>query len=60
MKFSEFRRWLRAQGVTFKNAKGSQFRVYLDGKSSTFADHGAEEMPEGTRKQILKDLGLKD
>ncbi|WP_219097621.1 type II toxin-antitoxin system HicA family toxin [Pseudomonas sp. UMAB-40] len=60
MKCSEFRRWLKAQGVTFKSAKGSHFRIYLNGKSSTFADHGAKEMPEGTRKQILKDLSLKD
>ncbi|WPP02413.1 type II toxin-antitoxin system HicA family toxin (plasmid) [Pseudomonas sp. HR96] len=60
MKCSEFRRWLRAQGVTFRNAKGSHFKVSLNGRSSIFADHGGKEIAEGTRKQILKDLGLKD
>jgi predicted RNA binding protein YcfA (HicA-like mRNA interferase family) len=27
MKFSEFRRWLKAQGVTFEAGKGSHFKV---------------------------------
>jgi mRNA interferase HicA len=60
MKCSEFRRWLLAQGVEFKSAKGSHFKVYLDGKSTVFADHGSKEMHEGLRKTIIKQLGLKD
>jgi mRNA interferase HicA len=59
MKFSEFRRWLRAQEVTFEAGKGSHFKVTApNGNKTTFADHGAKEMPEGTRKAIIKQLGL--
>jgi len=59
MKFSEFRRWLKAQGVTFEAGKGSHFKVTApNGNRSTFADHGSKEMPEATRKAIIKQLGL--
>ncbi|KPW62589.1 Uncharacterized protein ALO82_01664 [Pseudomonas syringae pv. broussonetiae] len=60
MKCSEFRRWLQAQGAEFKAAKGSHFKVYLNGKATIFADHGSKEMHEGLRKSIIKQLGLKD
>ena len=60
MKCSEFRRWLVAQGVVFKPGKGSHFKITLNGKSTTFADHGSKEMHEGLRKTIIKQLGLKD
>jgi mRNA interferase HicA len=60
MKYSEFRRWLKAQGVEFQNGKGSHFKVSLNGKSTVFPDHGAKEMGEGLRKSIIKQLGLKD
>lgn len=60
MKCSEFRRWLKAQGVEFKSAKGSHFKIYLNGKSTAFADHGSKEIHEGLRKTIIKQLGLKD
>ena len=46
MKYSEFRRWLVRQGAIFKPAKGSHFRVYLNGR------HGLAE-------KIKKDLALK-
>lgn len=60
MKFSEFRRWLKAQGVTFEAGKGtSHFKITApNGKKTVFADHGAKEMPEPTRKAIIKQLGL--
>jgi mRNA interferase HicA len=59
MKFSEFRRWLKAQGVTFEAGKGSHFKVTApNGNKTTFADHGSKEMPEPTRKAIIKQLGL--
>lgn len=59
MKFSEFRRWLKAQGVTFEAGKGSHFKITAqNGKQTVFADHGAKEMPEPTRKAIIKQLGL--
>lgn len=61
MKYSEFRRWLKAQGVTFKPGKGtSHFKVSLGDHQTVFPDHGAKEMPEGLRKAIIKQLGLKD
>ena len=60
MKYSEFRRWLKAHGVQFANGKGSHKRLYFNGLKSSFPDHGAKEMPEGTRKSIMKDLGLMD
>ncbi|MDG9928271.1 MULTISPECIES: type II toxin-antitoxin system HicA family toxin [unclassified Pseudomonas] len=60
MKFSEFRRWLKARGVTVVAGRGtSHFKVYYKGKQTVFADHGAKEMPEPTRKAIIKQLGLK-
>jgi len=59
MKFSEFRRWLQAQGVKFEPRKGSHFKVTAaNGRSTIFPDHGAREMPEPTRKAIIKQLGL--
>jgi mRNA interferase HicA len=60
MKYSEFRRWLKAQGVEFQTGKGSHFKVSLNGKSTVFPDHGAKEIGEGLRKSIIKQLGLKD
>ncbi|MBC3385068.1 type II toxin-antitoxin system HicA family toxin [Pseudomonas brassicacearum subsp. neoaurantiaca] len=60
MKYSEFRRWLKAQGVEFQPGKGSHFKVSLNGRSTVFPDHGAKEMGEGLRKSIIKQLGLKD
>lgn len=58
MKYSEFQRWLLAQGATVdkKRGKGSHRIVTLNGKTTTFPYHGAKEMGEGLRKKILKDL----
>jgi mRNA interferase HicA len=58
MKYSEFKRRLQRQGVTFEPGKGSHKTLRLNGKRSTFPDHGAKEMPEPLRKAILRDLGL--
>ena len=58
MKYSEFKRWLIKQGVTFTPGKGSHLHVELNGKTSVFPFHSSKEMGEGLRKQILKDLGL--
>jgi mRNA interferase HicA len=60
MKYSEFRRWLRARGVTFVPAKGSHFKVYLGNRQTIFPDHGGKEIGEGLRRKILKDLGLSE
>ncbi len=59
MKYSEFRRWLVKQGATFKPAKGSHFRVYLNGRQTIFPDHGAKEIGHGPVRKIRQDLGLK-
>lgn len=59
MKYSEFRRWLKQQGAEFKAAKGSHFKVTLNGKATVFPDHGAKEIGQGLVEKIKKDLGLK-
>ncbi len=56
---SELKRWLQAQGCSFKPGKGSHFRVTLAGKSATFPYHGKKEVPVGTVNSIKKQLGLK-
>lgn len=58
MKYSEFIRWLKRQGVTFEPGKGSHQLVRYEGRTSTCPNHGSKEIPEPLRKAILKDLGL--
>jgi mRNA interferase HicA len=63
MKYSEFQRWLASRGVTFKKARGggSHFKVKApNGNQTTFPNHGAKEIGEGLRKEIIKQLGLKE
>lgn len=62
MKYSEFRRWLKKQGCTFDESrgKGSHGTVYYGKRRAPIGNHGSKEIPEGTRKAILKQLGLKD
>ncbi|MCL2876723.1 MAG: type II toxin-antitoxin system HicA family toxin [Betaproteobacteria bacterium] len=59
MKYSEFRRYLKSLGATFAPAKGSHFKVTLNGRISYFPDHGAKEMKTGLAESIKKDLDLK-
>lgn len=60
MSYSEFRRWLIAQGVELKQGKGRhKYKLYLNGKQTSFSDHGAKEMKEPTRLGIIRQLGLK-
>lgn len=59
MKYSEFIRWLRSQGVVFERQKGSHLFVKFSGNTSVVPNHGGKEVPESLRKKILKDLGLK-
>ena len=59
MKYSEFRKWLRKQGAIFTPAKGSHFRVTLNGKATIFPDHGSKEMGTDLVVQVKKQLGLK-
>ena len=59
MKSSEFKKWLRKQGVEFTPAKGSHFIIRLGSKSSVFPDHGSKEIGTGLVNAIKKQLGLK-
>lgn len=59
MKSSEFKRWLKKQGVQFGRQKGSHIQIYLNGKYSTFPSHGSKEIGTGLVNKIKKDLGLK-
>lgn len=58
MKYNEFMRWLKRQGVEFERGKGSHQILRYDGKTSVFPSHGSKEMKEPVRRKILKDLGL--
>jgi mRNA interferase HicA len=60
MKCNEFKRWLLAQGVEVSKKRKKHFKLYFNGKQTTLPDHGAKEMAEGTRRAIIKQLGLKD
>ena len=57
MKTSEFRRELAAKGATFKEGR-SHTKVYLNGRQSTLPRHPAQEIGEGLRRAICKQLGL--
>jgi mRNA interferase HicA len=57
VKASEFKRWLAKQGARFEAAKGSHFRVYLNGKQSILPMH-SKEIKTGTVQAIQKQLGL--
>ncbi|WP_039914262.1 type II toxin-antitoxin system HicA family toxin [Cellvibrio mixtus] len=57
MKQSEFRRWLESQGVEVQNGS-KHLKLYYNGKQSTLPRHPSQELGEGLRKAILKQLGL--
>jgi mRNA interferase HicA len=58
VKQSEFKRWLAAQGAIFK--EGSKHtKIYLNGKRSVMPRHPAAELGEGTKRDIMKQLGIK-
>ena len=59
MNSREFKRWLTKLGATFVPAKGSHFRVLLNGKQSILPMHG-KEIPIGTVEAVKKQLGLKN
>jgi len=58
VKSSEFKRWLSSLGATFEPAKGSHFRVTLNGKTSILPMH-SKDLKKGTAEGIKKQLGLK-
>lgn len=58
MKLNEFARWLKSQGVTFKEGT-KHTRLFFNGKQSTLPRH-AVDINEPLRKAIIKQLGLKN
>jgi mRNA interferase HicA len=58
VKSSEFKRWLAAQGATFKTGKGSHLKVLLNGKASVLPMH-SKELKKGLVEGIKRQLGLK-
>ena len=58
MKNSEFVRWLKSQGVIFKQGK-KHTKLFLNDNQSTLPRHAAE-INDQLRKAIIKQLGLKE
>ncbi|MFA6016165.1 MAG: type II toxin-antitoxin system HicA family toxin [Gallionellaceae bacterium] len=58
MNSNEFKRWLTKQGATFQAAKGSHFKIFLNGKQSVIPMHSTD-LKTGTVEGIKKQLGLK-
>jgi len=60
MKYSEFHRTITRSGWKFVKAVGSHYFYEKDNiLSPPIPYHGSKEMPEGLRKRIIKDMGLK-
>lgn len=59
MKYNQFRRWLKAQGVEIAKSRSKHFKLYYKGRQTVLSDHGSAEIGEGLRKEIIKQLGLK-
>ncbi len=62
MKYSEFRRWLKKQGCTFKTHEGGSghIHVFYKDKITQLPAHGAgKELKKGLVEGIKKQLGLK-
>jgi mRNA interferase HicA len=57
MKISEFKRWLESRGVEITDG-ARHWKLRLHDKRSTLPRHPAQELKEGTRRAILKQLGL--
>ena len=58
MKISEFRRWLAGKGATFEEG-ARHTKIYFNGKQTTLPRHPHQELGEGLRKAILRQLGIK-
>ena len=58
MKQSEFVRWLKQKGATFKDGT-NHIKVYLNGKQSHLPRHPAKELKKGLIEGVKKQLGLK-
>jgi len=58
VKQSEFVKWLRQQGATFKDGT-NHLKVYLNGKQSHLPRHPAKELKTGLVEGVKKQLDLK-
>ena len=61
MKQSEFLRWLKSRGVEVTHrTRHLRLRVPGNPKTQTMPRHPGAEMNESIRKDIIRDLGLKE
>jgi mRNA interferase HicA len=60
MKHSEFIKWLREQGCEIRKGKGSHVVATnpKNRKSMAVPTHGKSDIPEGTRRAIIRFLEL--
>ena len=58
MKIREFRRWLAEKGAAFEEGT-KHTKIYFKGRQTTLPRHPHQELGEGLRKAILKQLGIK-
>lgn len=58
MKQSEFKRWLAAQGATFKEG-ANHTKVYLNGEQTIIPRHPAKELKQPLVDGVKKKLKLK-
>ncbi len=58
MKQSEFVRWLRSQGATFKDGT-RHLKVFLNGQQSHLPRHHSAELKTGLVEGVKKQLKLK-
>jgi mRNA interferase HicA len=58
VKQSEFVRWLRQQGATFKDGS-KHLKVYLNGRQTHLPRHPAAELKTGLVEGVKKQLNLK-
>ena len=59
VKISEFKRWLESQGVQVADGR-SHWKLYYNGKQTVLPRHPSKELKEGTRRAILKQLGIRE
>lgn len=57
VKISEFRKWLAQKGATFEEG-AKHTKVYYKGKQTTLPRHQSQQLGEGLRKAITKQLGI--
>ena len=59
MKSSELHRRIRKNGWRYIKAEGSHYIYEKDGRIYPVPFHGTKEIPEGSRKKIMKQMELK-